>query len=79
MKQTVTATLPDGSTVRRTTSRNYTHVVVGHDGDGEWGVFQWCSRYDLACKAHAQVASWHRLRCPDGTITIIPTDIIDNA
>lgn len=78
MKQTLTATLPDGRTVTRTTARPYTHVVVGHDGDGDWGAFGWCGSHDLAMKKRDSERKWHSQRYPEGAIDIIPVNN-DNA
>ena len=48
-KKKLTATLPDGTIVTRTTAREYRYVVAMYEL-GRWGVIAWCSRLDLAAK-----------------------------
>lgn len=59
-KRTLTATLPDGKTVTRTTARTYSHVVARRltyaDGTTSgWCAHGWCGRLDLAAKQVAKL------------------------
>lgn len=50
-KQTLTVTFPDGTVGKRTTERNYTHVVaVAYDTDKKWRAVHWCGSLALAEK-----------------------------
>jgi hypothetical protein len=53
-KATLTVTFPDGTIGKRTTERNYTHVVAGiryySDGTQKWVAWNWCSSELLARK-----------------------------
>lgn len=44
-------TLPDGTVATRNSKTNtYSHAVAGKRENGEWGVWGWQSREDLAVK-----------------------------
>ncbi len=51
--RTLTATMPDGTTEKRITARNYTHVVAVERESG-WCAVSWASRLELAQKASNQ-------------------------
>jgi hypothetical protein len=57
-KTTFTATLPNGETIKRTTERTYTHVVVREmryaDGTVAFVFPEWAGRPDLAQKNAAK-------------------------
>ena len=54
----ITATLPNGETVKRTTKRTYTHIVTAEitytDGTTTYDKPDWTGRPDLAQKALAK-------------------------
>lgn len=61
-KRTLTATLPSGEIVTRTTARTYTHVVARKAtyADGTtagWCAHGWCGRPNLAEKQVAKLCS----------------------
>lgn len=49
-KTTLTATMPDGTTVTRTTAREYKYVIYYKTGSGEYRDRSWVSRPDLRDK-----------------------------
>ncbi len=59
MRRTLTATMPDGTKLTRTTEREYKLVVAFHTAGTEkhpagWGHMQWSTRHDLAEKCKRQ-------------------------
>lgn len=58
-KNTLTATLPNGVAVNRTTNHNYKFVVCVQGKSGMWGDLQWTSRRDLAEKAVSKFRAWN--------------------
>ena len=59
---TLTATLPNGETVKRTTKRTYTHIVTAEitytDGTTTYINPEWTGRPALAQKALAKRQAW---------------------
>ena len=59
---TLTATLPNGETVKRTTKRAYTHIVTAEitytDGTTTYDKPEWAGRPDLAQKALAKCQAY---------------------
>jgi hypothetical protein len=71
-KHTYAATKADGTIVKRTTNRVYTHVVIAHwenKIDGNYTRVEWCGRLDLAQKVYKKYVN-----SPNVTLQIIPVD-----
>lgn len=49
MKTQYIATAPDGTVVKRSSARTYTHVVLVRDSGG-WGALSWAGSFALAEK-----------------------------
>jgi len=60
--RTLTATLPTGETLSRTTYRKYTHVVAVHTANQRARALAWCGSHALAKKQLRYWANSARLR-----------------
>lgn len=80
-KTKLTATLPDGTVVDRTTAKDYQFVIAVYDNgngyhDKGWGILGWTTRYDLADK---KIRSWQGKVEEFEDFKIVPVDGTDAA